>query len=183
MSSRLVDARAFVEELRTDHLLHSKPCAVCDVPPPMDEEAEEIVLAALYEAARNALPVPTEAAPLRRESFTSPLRQDLALHLLRRNDDDDGDGPLAFVCRAHANGDHRRVALLQAFIKRLVEEVPAAHGRSLALAVERVRRVAALRAIRACALTVAGLAAVGGVKPIEMVPRLVALTEAVRGLR
>ena len=181
MSPRHVDARELVEELRTDHLLHSRPCPICDAPPPLDEEAEEIVLAALYEAARNALPVPVEAVSLRRDSFTSPLRQALALHLLRRSDDD--DGPLAFVSRAHANGDHRRVALFERFIKRLVEEVPAAHGRSLALAVERVRRAAALRAIRACSLTVAGLAAVGGLKPGEIVPRLVALTDAVRRLR
>ena len=182
MSPRFVDAHAFKLELREDQLLHSKPCPVCDAPHVIDDEAEDIVLAAALDAARRDEPAPAETAALARWMLTSPVRQYLGVCLLRPETDPDGNR-LGFMLRLAAAGDGRRLRAVELFVRHLDENVPAAVGPSLVLAVERVRNAAALRAVRAQALTLAGLAAVRGIRPAEVLPRLEALTAHVRGLR
>lgn len=175
MSPRVVDADALVRELRTEQLLHERPCNVCGAVLPVDDEAEEAVLATLYHHAREALPLPREAAETRYTVFSTPLRQWLAQRLLR-----DESSPLSFVRELVDAGALGRLRVIEEYVKHLDENVPVAMGPSLVDAVRRCRDAAALRVVRAEALTVAALASVRGLRSAETVPRLERLTAAVR---
>ncbi len=175
MSPRVVDADALVRELRTEQLLHERPCNLCGAVLPVDDEAEEAVLATLYHHAREGLPLPAEVAPVRWGNFSTPRRQWLAQRLLR-----DTEAPLSFVQELVDAGALGRLRVIEEYVKHLDENVPVAMGPSLVEAVRRCRDAAALRVVRAEALTVAALASVRGLRSAETVPRLERLTAAVR---